>query len=59
MIKKRGAKKLPEDERRKRFQAVVAPATLSWLESQGEPAGRVVDRLVDNHRIKQDYDSEG
>ena len=59
MIKKRGPKRLTEDERRKRFQMVVSPATSEWLESQPEAAGRVVDRLVENHRIKQNYDSKG
>lgn len=58
-MKKRGPERMADKERRKRFQAVIAPATLSWLESHDEPAGRVIDRLVDNHKAKQDYDSRG
>lgn len=46
MIKKLGRPPDP-DGPRKRFQAVIAPATLRWLESKKKPPGRVIDDLVE------------
>jgi len=36
---------MSDKDRRKRFQAVVAPATLIWLEKQKPSPGRFLDAL--------------
>jgi hypothetical protein len=51
--KKPGPNRMNDEERRKRFQAVVAPATLRWLEKQKPNPGRFLDRL------REDLEDEG
>jgi len=58
MNKRIGRKPIQPEERRKRFQAVVAPCTLSWLESHNEAPGRVLDRLVAKEKLREDFNNE-
>jgi len=47
----------PSEGRRERFQAVVAPSTIKWLNRYERP-GRKLDELVQREIQKEEFNSE-
>ena len=45
--------------RRIPLSALVEPSTIDLLDSWGPSRGICIDRLVEAHKAKLDYDSEG
>jgi len=46
-------------ENRRPLSALVKPCTIDLLDAWGPSRGICIDRLVEAHKAKLDYDSEG
>ena len=59
MANKKGSKRKKFEDLRVPMTMTVKPATRSLLDAWGESRGIIVDRLVEAHKAKLDYDSKG